>query len=165
MSWLPYADFGVQAATFAVVTLYVYYTFRLFGESRNQTEASKAPALSISTAPRDPNDAILETGGAVGTRIVASAGGMVQLENVGIGPAINIRYEFVPLAPDVKHQGPSNYLPGLSPGKGLPIPITTTHLSGRDWKCVITYESLSAKRYQTTVDIRNLVVVDVKFSH
>ncbi|HEV2523348.1 MAG TPA: hypothetical protein VGT24_13290 [Candidatus Acidoferrales bacterium] len=167
---LPIANFIVQCLLFAGLAAYTYVTWRILSASRKQievsqeqVEAAQKPFVSVSTTARDGNDAILNMHGAVGAMMVLCPGGSVQLANVGAGPAINIRYLFEPVDPDSTPSRPSSYLASLHPGETFLIPTSQGLLAGQEWNCLLTFESLSGRRYQTELRLNGLVITDVKF--
>jgi hypothetical protein len=168
--WLPIANFIVQCLLFVGLAAYTFVTWRILSASQRQievsqeqVEAAQKPFVSVSTTARDFNDAVLEMNSAVGAMIVRCPEGLVQLENVGAGPAVNIRYRFTPVDPNSTQSRPSNYLVGLRPGETFLIPTPRGVLVGYDWNCLISYESLSSRKYETALTLIGLVVTDVKF--
>ena len=131
--------------------------------SQEQVEAAHKPCLTFSTAPRDPKEAVMEMNGAVGAMILRCPESQAQLESVGSGPAINIRYNLTPANPDSTRTRPSGYLLWLRPGDVFLTPIPRGILQGKEWICVITYESLSGRLYQTRILVNNLVLTSIEF--
>lgn len=168
---LPIANFIVQCLLFVGLAVYTLVTWRILCASRKQVEvsqeqveATQKPFVSVSTTARDVNDAILDMHGAVGAMMVLCPEGSVQLVNVGAGPAVNIRYLFTPVDTDSTPSRPSSYLASLRPGETFLIPTSRGLLVSQEWNCLITYESLSTKRYQTELRLNGLVITDVTFS-
>src|SRR5260370_12276828 len=80
--------------------------------SLEQVEASHKPFVAFSAERRNPEDAILNMGGAVGGMVVRCPGGDAEIGNVGSGPAINVRYRAIHHIADPTEQAPSWYLAG-----------------------------------------------------
>jgi hypothetical protein len=168
--WLSLANFVVQCLLFGGLVWYALETWRIrrisqrqIETSQEQVEAAHKPCLTFSTAPRDFSEAILEMHGAVGAMILHCPDRQAQLESVGSGPAINIRYNLTPTNPDSTTARPSGYLLWLKPGDKFPTPIPQGILQANEWLCVITYESLSGRHYQTKISFNNLVLTSIEF--
>jgi len=131
--------------------------------SQEQVEASQKPFVAFSAERRNPEDAILNMGGAVGGMVVRCPGGDAEIGNVGSGPAINVRYRAVHNIADATEQGPSGYLAGILPGEKFLTPIPRGILQGQEWEIVFIYESLSGRKYQTKCIVDDLVLTNVKF--
>lgn len=97
--WLPIFNFALQCVALGVLVWYALETLRIRKASQEQAEAVQRPCLTLATAARGYEDAVLDMGGAVGGMIVGSHEGNVALWNVGSGPAINARYRFKPIDP------------------------------------------------------------------
>ncbi|SRR6266481_6819428 len=131
--------------------------------AQEQVEAAQKPCLAFSTAPRPAEEAILEFGGAVGAMMLRCPEGQAQLENIGSGPAVNARYSLTPTNLDSTIARPSGYLAWMLPGDKFLTPIPRGILQGNEWEIVVTYESLSGRKYQTKITVNNLVQTDIKF--
>ena len=131
--------------------------------SLEQVEASHKPFVTFSTERRNPEDALLNVGGAVGGMVVRCPGGDAELGNVGSGPAINVRYRATHNIEEAAEEGPSGYLAGIVPGEKFPTPIPRGILQAAKWEIVFTYESLSGSKYRTDCTVDNLVLTNLKF--
>jgi|SRR5437016_3660406 len=131
--------------------------------SQEQVEASHKPFVTFSTERRNPEDALLSVGGAVGGMIVRCPGGDAELANVGSGPAINVRYRATHNVEEATEEGPSGYLAGILPGDKFLTPIPRGILQAAKWEIVFTYESLSGSKYRTDCSVDNLVLTNVRF--
>jgi hypothetical protein len=131
--------------------------------SLEQVEASHKPFVAFSAERRNPEEAILNMGGAVGGMIVRCPGGDAEIGNVGSGPAINVRYCAVHNIADATEQGPSGYLAGILPGEKFLTAIPRGILQGQECEVVFTYESLSGRKYQTKCTVDGLVLTNVRF--
>ena len=129
--------------------------------SQEQVEASQKPCLVFSTAARPPDEAILAPNGE--TMMLRCPDSQAQIENVGTGPAVNARYSLTPIDPASTVARPSGYLAWMVPGDKFLTPIPRGILQGNEWFIVVTYESLSGYKYQTTTTVRSLVLTDIKF--
>jgi hypothetical protein len=102
--WPPILNFALQCVALGVLVWYALETLRIRKASQEQAEAVQRPCLTLATAARGYEDAVLEMGGAVGGMIVAAREGNVALWNVGSGPAINARYsaeKFIQIGPTI----------------------------------------------------------------
>jgi hypothetical protein len=159
---LPWLNFGIQCLIFGGLVWYAIETWRIRNIAQQQVEAAYKPCLTFSTGHREPTDAVLSTGGAVGDMVIQGFTGQVQLENIGSGPAFNIRYKLTPTNLDSTPARPSGYVPSLKAAGPLVLPISLGLLSSQ-WECIILYESLSGCRYQTTLTTDNLVLTSIRF--
>lgn len=131
--------------------------------SLEQVEASHKPVVAFSTASRNPEEAVLDMGGAVGGMIVRCPGGNAEVRNIGSGPAFNIRYGATHNIEGATEQGPSGYLVDILPGENFSTPIPLGILKAQEWEVVFTYESLSGRKYRTKCTINDLVLTNVIF--
>jgi len=89
---------------------------------------------------------------------------LAQLENIGSGPAVNIRYVMLHTnQPEAAVQGPTGYLVGMSPAEKFSTPISRNSLLGVEWKIRVTYESLSGRMYKTETIVNDLVLTNIRF--
>ena len=93
-AWLPTASFAVEVLILAGLTWYAVETYRLRKASQEQLEALHRPCLTILTTARRAEDAVLRMNGIEGGMVVQPRAGDVVLQNIGTGPAFNIRYKF-----------------------------------------------------------------------
>jgi hypothetical protein len=169
---MPLANFSVLAASFIVQVLvlgalvwYTIETWKIRKASQDQAEALQKPCLTLLTEARNANDAILEMDDAVGGMIVAARNGDVTIQNMGSGPAINVRYRFDPVnAPrDVNAARPDGYLQIIPPGQRFQMPVSRGVLANMEYEFVATYESLSGRHYESRITLKNLVLVGSHF--
>src|SRR5690242_4792384 len=100
-SWIPVLNLVVQILLFGALVWYTIETWKIRKAAQSQAqaaweqaEAQHQPCLTIITEAREYIEAVLEAGGAVGGMIVAARNGNVALENMGNGPAVNVRFRF-----------------------------------------------------------------------
>lgn len=134
---------------------------RAYFETRAGTVLHK-PCVTLVTAPRGYEDAVLEMDGAVGVMIVAARQGNVAAQNIGTGPAVNVRYEFMPIdpAPGANVARPHGYIPTILPGEMCVLPVSRGILQNLEYEFVANYESLGGRRNQTKIMLNNLVITD-----
>ena len=113
---------------------------------------------------RDFGDAVLDMDGAEGTMIVHCPEGQVSMENVGYGACC--QYSLRTLTPTnlestVARPKVTRWL--CERARTCQPPITRNILQGNEWLCVLTYESLSGRRYRTNLTVNNLVLTSFKF--
>jgi hypothetical protein len=137
-------------------------TLKQLRAAEDQVEATHRPFVSFSTIPRAVEDAVLEVGGAVGALEMLFDRGNARIENIGSGPALNIRYYIKAINAPGMPARPRGYLVGVEAGEWFPTPIARETLRGNDWEIVITYESISGRKYQTKITISNLVMTDIQ---
>ncbi len=135
-------------------------SIKQLGVSRDQVEATHRPFVSYSSVPRAAEEAMLDLGDHATTEIYCPAA-QAQIKKYGSGPAINVRYALTPtnLASTVAR--PEGYLVALRQGGAFQSTIPRGLLRGNEWETVITYESLSGRRYQTRIISDNLVMTNM----
>ena len=158
--WIQVAHLVVQVLIFGGLAWLAAGTMRLRRLSGEQLEAFHKPCITVATTPRESAAALLDMDDAVGTLEIPS-GGDVELENIGSGPAFNLRYQLKDL--DSSGQLSSSYVPFISTGGRSKIPIPTTTLRLQKHYLLVWYESLSGKRYETNVAIDNGTLTDFRF--
>jgi hypothetical protein len=131
--------------------------------SQEQAEAMQKPCLMLSTTARPSEDAVLDMGDAVGGMMLLCPGRNVQLQNVGSGAAVNIRYIVTPTNLAASIARPNGYLVGVRPGEAFPIPLSCEILRNHEWEVVFTYESLSGSKYQTRSIVNDLILTNIQF--
>lgn len=164
--WLPIMNFFLQLVALLVLIWYASLTRNISVASQDQAEAGVLPCLTLATAPRQQEEAVLgELEGRVGAMVVSPRNGNVVLLNIGNGPAINARYQFTPINPP---QGanvirPSNFLPIILAKETFITPVAHNALPNLQYEVVLIYESLSGRHYESRIRIDNLVLTDFRF--
>ena len=169
--WLDYFNTGIQILLLMGLVWYTIETRRIrrtsqkqVALSQDQVEATLRPCISLSTAPLEFNEAILAMDETDSTVIVRCPEGVVQIENIGVGPAINIRYTFQPLTEhESTHANPTGYVAGIPKGGDFRIPVARALIVGHNYECVFEYESVSHRKYRTTVRLNDLVITNMRF--
>ena len=132
--------------------------------SQDQVEATLRPCVSLSMALRDFDATVLAMDETDSTVVVRCPEGLVQIENIGLGPAVNIRYEFRPIGPhESTHAHPTGYVAGISKDGASRIAVARALIEGHDYESLFEYESVSHRKYRTSVTLRNLVITDMRF--
>ncbi len=103
--------------------------------------------------------------GLVGGMTVAARESNMTVENVGSGPAINVRYQFTPINPPERANvaRPSGYLPSLPVRRRFAMPVARELLRNLHYEFVCTYQSLSGHQYETRIALENFVLTEVRF--
>jgi hypothetical protein len=128
--------------------------------AQDQIEATHRPFVSYLSIARTAEEAVIDLDNSAMTEIYFP-GGRAQIKNYGSGPAINIRYALMPTNPESSIVRPKGYLAALRPEVDFLTPIARGLLQGNEWETVITYESLSGRKYQTKVISDNLVITKI----
>ena len=128
--------------------------------SRDQVEATHRPFVSYSSVPRAAEDAVIDLDNSATTEIYCPEA-RAQIKNYGSGPAINVRYALAPTNPASSIARPKGYLAALRQAARFRCPISRGLLQGNEWETVITYESLSGRKYQTKIISDNLVMTKI----
>jgi hypothetical protein len=174
LSWLKtYESVAIWLEGIALVLIFVWDRIdahQQYEESReqievfrDQVEATQRPFLVFLMTPRDSADAILGMDGATGEMMLRCPNGVAALENIGSGPAVNASYSLSPLNPASTVARPRNYLVTVAPGQQISTSIPRGILQGNEWDAILAYESLSGRKYKTTVRINNLVPTNIRF--
>jgi hypothetical protein len=161
--WLDYLSFVVQVLLLAGLVWYTIETRRIRKTSQEQVEATLRPCVSLSTTARDFQEAVLGMDEADSAVVLRCPQGMVQIENIGVGPAFNIRYEFRPLHPELTQAHPVGYVAGISKDGTFLIPVARTLLAGHDFECLLDYQSVNHRNYRTAVTLINLAITAMRF--
>jgi len=167
---LDVVNTGIQVLLLLGLVWYTVETRRIrktsqkqFALGQDQVEATLRPCIALSTAARTGEDAILAVDGTDSTVVVRCPEGLVQIENIGVGPAINVRYEFRAINPENNLAHPTGYVAGVSVSGTFLIPVARALIVGHDFNCVFDYESVAHRKYRTKVTLRNLVITDLRF--
>jgi hypothetical protein len=131
--------------------------------SQEQAEAMQKPCLMLSTTARPGEDAILQMGNIIGGMMLRCPGGNVEMQNVGSGPAVSIRYSATPTNPAASIVRPDGYFVGMQPGEAFPVPIARETLRGNEWEVIVTYDSLSGRKYRTKSIVNDLILTGIQF--
>jgi len=133
---------------------YAWDTRKIRQAAEKQAEALHKPCLTLVTVPRDCDEAILDMDDAVGGTVLAP--GNLILENIGSGPAVNVRFKF---NPDVDH----GYLPNIRAGTTFVMAVRQQALATGTYEFVANYQSLSDQLYESRVIISNSVLTSFDF--
>lgn len=155
--WIATVGVLVQVCLFGGLVWYCVETRRIRIASQSQLEALHTPCVTFRTTPRENADAVLDMDGAVGMMNVDFYQGDAMLMNIGTGPAVNVSYVLTQLDRENRLH-PEGYVSFLPTGLRCNVPISRNTLRGRNFQCVIRYESLSQTRYETKLAIRDLVL-------
>jgi len=164
---MPMLNLIIQLLLLVVVLWYTCETSKIrkashkqVAASQEQIEALHKPCLTIATTGRNAEDVILKMDDLAGTMVVRSIGSDVGLQNIGTGPAFNVRYEFI------LNGRPSidAYVPYIACGGPITIPLAVETLRLHECEAVISYESVSGRSYTSTIKINNLVLTEFRLS-
>lgn len=130
------------------------------GAAVEANEAPQRPFITVRQQPRPGEAAIFEAPQAEIAQFPE-----VQLINLGLGPALNLHYEFTQV--DVEQGRPRIDLPGdvprLAAGHVWETQLGRNSLVNRHFNFSVTYESLSHTRYETTMRIERGIILDSRF--
>jgi hypothetical protein len=152
----------MQVGALLALAVYAWDTRKIKKASEEQAEAAQKPCLALVTDRRDFDETVLEIDGAVGGAVVAVTNGNVELQNIGNGPALKVRYDFRPLDPS-NISRPRGYLPNVVVGKSFVLAVPRGILDIEDYEAVFQYESMSRKWYESRLTITKKVVTDLRF--
>jgi hypothetical protein len=81
--------------------------------------------------------------------------------NIGSGPAFNVTYQLASLDPEGRALTPHSLVHILN-DEANPIPVPVQTVSHGRWSLTVTCESLSKRRYETTIIIDDKVLMTVE---
>src|SRR6266481_5836846 len=121
------------------------------------TEALQKPCVTVQSEPRTSEDAVADGYAAQ----VSQQKDFVVIENIGIGPALKVRYRFYQT--NAPPGGPVSQAPGfvdyLLQRQPRSIPVPRGPLATIDYDFEADYESLSGKKYRTKIKIEDRKIV------
>jgi hypothetical protein len=124
-------------------------------------ETPQRPFVTVRQQPRPSDDLIFDGPHAAQVAQFPE----VHLINLGLGPALNLHYEF--LQGDVGNDEPRINHPGdvprLAAGHVWNTSLARTLLVTRNFQLSVRFESMSHTRYETTMRIERGVIVDSRF--
>ena len=164
---MPLANFVVQCLILLALIWYAIETLKIrrasqqqAKASQEQAEAQQRPCLTLATAAREYEEAVLNMHGAVGGMVVSAVEGNVVLQNMGNGPAVNVRYHFNPVNPpqDANVARPNGYLQNIPAADIFVMAVAHGVLRNLEYEVVTSYESLSGHKYESRIAVNNLVL-------
>jgi len=176
----PMSDHCIQFLMLIVQTLgviglaiYCFETYRIRKTSQDQLTASQAvmqaamdqveglskPCIAFSARLRDAVEAVMERHGAVGNIIVNPDGGSYVIQNIGNGPALNLRYFFT--RPDVPNPD-WRYVPAVLATQRASL-IETLGLYNAEHVATFEYESIGGRKYRSTIGLNHHVITVFNF--
>jgi hypothetical protein len=128
---------------------------------QDQVEATHRPFVSYFSISRSAKEVAADSPDNAMTAIYCEEGGHAQIKNYGSGPAINLRYTLTPTNPASSAIRSKGYLAALRQDIEFVTPIARDLFRGNEWETVITYESLSGRKYQTKIISNDLVLTSI----
>ena len=132
---------------------------RVIQAAMEQVEGLSKPCIAFSARLRDGGDAMLEMHGAVGNLIANPDGGSYVIQNIGNGPAMNLKYVFT--RPDVA-QPDWRYVPALLAGQRVTL-VETLGLYNAEHVATFEYESIGGRKYRSTITLNHHVITGFNF--
>lgn len=167
----------VQLFAFIGLGIYVLETRRLRKASQDQIRISQdlikaamdqveglsKPCLTLWSELRDQKDAILELSGARSSvRARDDQGDLVTL-NIGNGFAMNVNYRFTATPPTVDARSHHvRYIPNIMATAKITMVEPMSAYVGL-WTLTMHYDSIGGRRYETVINLNNLVLTNFKF--
>jgi hypothetical protein len=126
------------------------------------SEALQKPCITVQSEPRVGEDMIIH---APYVTQVAQQEGRVVIRNIGTGPALNVRFGFLhtDAEPGGPVMNPTGFVDYLQAGQQWRTQVARPTLATRNFAFDATYESLSGKKYQTTINIEKGVITSLSF--
>ena len=153
----------IQGCALLGLVYYAIETFKIRRAAQAQVEAALRPCVVISSAPRPLDDTLMEMDQTDSTAIVSCRDGLVQIQNIGVAPAFNIRYQFTAVDKIGNYLNFTGYVAGIAKDGQVSIPVFLTLIQGHDFHCLLSFESASGHRYSSRATLRNLVITNVRF--
>lgn len=156
MAWLDHFLLAIQALSALLILFLAVVLVWVARQFMAAAEAMQAPCVTVRVKPHDPEDAI--PGPATASQ--PTHAGTVILANVGVGPALDLHFNFQLGDLSERGDGKSNtkFCPFLRAGGSLETTVEKELLQSKDFRFNATYESLSRKRYLTVISIKDRVV-------
>jgi hypothetical protein len=176
--WAQWAAVGVQLLGLIGLGLYVFFTYGLLKASQRQVEVSQKlikagmdqeglskPCLTLWGDLRNPSDALMEIGGAVGSTIARGDDGNFVVHNIGNGVALNASYQFEPIDPPHgrRLKGNSGYLQNVLASQKVRMPLPVSMVASGHWQATFQFESLGGRRYRTVISLKGQVLTGFHF--
>ena len=153
-----WVSFAIQAGALIALIVYACDTRAIKKASLEQAEAAQKPCLVLVTESRDYDETAVQADGAMGGAVIARRN-RVALENVGNGPALNVRYDFRPRDPS-NISRPRGYLPEIIAGRSLELAVPRSIFDTDDYEAVLQYESMSRQKYESSIVVTRGVVTE-----
>lgn len=169
--WLGYANSAVQFGILLGLLWYAAETLQIrktsqaqITVSQAQVEAAFRPCVVLSTTEREFEDAVIERDGTASTIVVAPCrDNVIQIRNIGIGPAINITYDIRRTNEPAHGEPRTGYVAAIPKDGTFRLPVPRAFLQNYEATCVFRYRSVSEAEYRTEVNVRNLVLLEMRF--
>jgi hypothetical protein len=156
-NWLTtYQAVAIWLEGIALVLIFVWDRF----DARDALEATHRPFVSYSSILRPAEDVMVDADNKYATTEIYCEDKQAQLKNYGSGPAINLHYVLRPTNPASSVSRPEGYMVALRTDFDFVSPVPCDLLKG-EWETVITYESLSGRKYQTKIISNDLVLTNI----
>ncbi len=161
--WLTTAQFIVSTLTLVVIFWYTLETKKIRGAALAQAEAAHKPCLTVRAEPRAGEEAILEWDGVRGGLVLPQ--GRIVIQNIGSGPALNVTYALDRLEEIGRDSGSvsKDYLLLIPSGGAIQTHTAFGLIAGGKYELVLTFESLSGRKYETRIIIDRTVLSSYKF--
>lgn len=162
------AALGVQILTLAGLVWYAIETWKIRDAaqaqvkiSQDQTESLARPCITLQGTIREGNDVIMERYDIAGNIVAAANAGSYVFQNIGTGPAFNVRYHFT--RPGIANEDlGERYIPHIK--SGTPVALPEMHTAYFDQHTVtVDYESIGKRKYRTTLTLRQRVITSFEF--
>lgn len=158
------AMLAVQALALVGLIFYAIETYRLRRASQRTLEAMAKPCITFWAELRNPEDAILDMGGATGNLVARPDGGSYVIHNLGNGIALNLRYYITRNnheldAPDRQKW---RYIPTIPTGAKVALVETVGGFNAQH-EATFEYESIGRRKYRSTITLNQRVITSFKF--
>lgn len=170
IDWIQFASLLVQSAILLALFWFARKMLQIRRASQAQAEALQRPCLTLATMPRqheEYEDATANMDDTFGGMALAVQEGKVVLQNIGSGPALNVRYEVHRVDPQQNAVvvRPSSRLPDIPANGSFVTAVTREALRGLEYEFVSSYESLSGQGYQSRITLNNLALSKSAFQN
>lgn len=128
-----------------------------------QAGAMQKPCIVLHSMLRDTRDAILDRDNIRGDLVISSIDGLVALENIGTGPAVNVEYIFEKVGEPSTPLRSQGSIPTLASHEKLATHVAQGIFAAHRFECTVIYQSLSKRRYETHVSASDTVLGEFKF--
>jgi hypothetical protein len=129
--------------------------------ANDQVEGLSKPCVMLASVPRNAEDAVI---GPLGNTQALRLEGNLAVENIGSGPALNVRYEFVAIEETARFFNPRGvrYVQNILSGQRSQMAEAYTSYNGQ-FEVIFEYESIGGRRYRTKISMEGYVFTGVAF--
>jgi len=135
---------------------------KLITAAVDQVEGLSKPCVTLASSPRNPEEAVI---GPLGNTQALRLEGNFAVENIGSGPALNVRYEFIAVGETARFFQPRGvrYVQNILDDQRSAMVESYAAYNGQ-FEVIFEYESIGGRCYRTNINMDGYVFTDVAFT-